>query len=71
MVVAVSGLFSCELFITSSFEWLQGCCAELQMCCSEMLESWEEQSASCDESAQRDPKRKNKNKKTFKAWGQA
>ena len=28
------------------------------MYCSEMLKSWEEQNATCDESAQRDPKMK-------------
>ena len=40
--------------MTFGSECLQGCFAELLMYCSEMLESWEEQSASCDESAQGD-----------------
>ena len=58
-VVAASGLLSCELITTSASEWLQGRCAELLMYCSEMLESWEEQNASCDESAQGDQQQKN------------
>ena len=63
-VVAASGLLSCELIMTSASEWLQGCWADLLMCCSEMLESWEEQNASCDESAPRDPPQKKTTKKT-------
>ena len=61
-VVAASGLLSCELIMTSS-EWLQGCCADLLMYCSEMLESWGEQNASCDESAQGVPPKKQQQKK--------
>ena len=57
-VVAASGLLSCELIMTSASEWLQGCCADLLMYCSEMLESWGEQNASCDESAQGVPHKK-------------
>ena len=67
-VVAAAGLSSCELIMTSASEWLQGCCAELLMYCSEMLESWEEQNASCDESAQGDPP-KNNNKKEHSEHG--
>jgi len=55
VVVAASGLFCCEVIMSSGSEWLLGCCAELLMYCSEMLESREEL-ASCDESAQTDPK---------------
>ena len=71
-VVAASGLLSCELIMTSASEWLQGRCAELLMYWSEMLESWEEQNAPSDESAEGDPAKKNNNsKKTFRAWRQA
>lgn len=48
--------------MTSASEWLQGSYAELLMYCFEMLESWEEQNASCDESAQRDLRIKTKKK---------
>ena len=61
-VVAASGLLSCELIMTSASEWLQGCCADLLMYCTEMLESWEEQNASCDESAQGVPPKKQQQK---------
>ena len=64
-VVAASGLLSCELIMTSSSEWLQGCCADLLMYCSEMLESWEEQNASCVESAQGVPPKKQQQKKNI------
>ena len=67
-VVAASGLLSRELIMTSASEWLQGCCADLLMYCSEMLESWEEQNASCDESAQGVPQRSN-NKKKHSEYG--
>ena len=40
-----------------------------------MLESWEEQNASCDESAQGDPpkqqQQQQQQQKTFRAWSQA
>ena len=49
--------------MTFASECLQGCFAELLMYCSEMLESWEEQNASCDESAQGDRPPKNSNNK--------
>ena len=62
-VVAASGLLSCELIMTSASKWLQGCCADLLMYCSEMLESWKEQNASCDESAQGVPPKKQQQKK--------
>ena len=65
-VVAASGLLPCELIMRFASECLQGCFEELLMYCSEMLESWEEQSASCDESVQGDRPPKNRNnKKTF------
>ena len=56
-------------------EWLQDCCADLLTYCSEMLESWEEQNASCHESAQGDPlkqqQQQQQQQKTFRAWSQA
>ena len=64
-VVAAAGLLSRELVMTSASEWLQGCCAELVMYCSEMLESWEEQNASCDEPAYGDPPKKQQQKRTI------
>ena len=39
VVVAASGLFSCELIMTSVSDWLHSCCAELLMYYSEMLKS--------------------------------
>ena len=39
VVVAASGLFTCELIMTSVSDWLRSCCAELLMYYSEMLKS--------------------------------